>query len=277
MGEPRRRRGWRWLGRGLALVLLASGVLLVAGGPLAWPFDVALNLGPALDEPALRAPADGKCRVVVLQHGLFRTRASLDRLARTLEQHGYEVLNPGYPSTNAPIEAHAARLAAAIRARADGGGRAVDEWLFVGHSMGGLVIQEYLRRGAAVAPRACVYLGTPHRGAVLADLRKHWFVFGLAMGTTAARQLSPGDAFHRRPIPWCERAGAIAGDVGDGNASIPGPDDGTVAVGEATLAGAAAVVRMPHSHTGMSIAAPVLRQVLHFLAKGAFAPVVAGQ
>lgn len=253
-----------------AVAIAGSGLLVLTGGPIAWPFDFAINLGPAIDEPALRAPADGRHRVVVLQHGMFRTSASLGRLARTLERHGYEVLNPGYASTNGSIEDHAARLAEAIAARRRAG--PVDEWSFVGHSMGGLVIEEYLRRPDAVAPRACVYLGTPHRGAILADLRKHWFVFRLAMGDLAARQLSPGDPIHLRPIPYPERSGAIVGDRGDGNASIPGADDGTVGVDEATFPGIAATVRLPVGHTGMTVAPEALRQVLHFLRQGAFAP-----
>jgi pimeloyl-ACP methyl ester carboxylesterase len=259
----------------VAALALAGAVTVVAGGPIAWPFDVLINLGGAVDAPELRAPADGKVRVVVLQHGLFRTHASLGRLARTLEQHGYEVLNPGYASTNDFLDAHADRLAAAVAARASAG--PVDEWCFVGHSMGGLVIQEYLRRPGAVQPRACVYLGTPHRGAVLADLRGEWFLFRLTMGTKAALQLSPGDAFHERSIPWPERSGAIAGDVGDRNPSIPGDDDGTVGVQEATGPGFAANVRLPFGHTRMTVAPGSLRQVLHFLAKGTFAPPAAGQ
>jgi hypothetical protein len=209
-------------------------------------------------------------RVVVLQHGLFRTHASLGRLARTLAHHGYEVLNPGYASTNDWLDAHAGRLGAAVAARAAAG--PVDEWSFVGHSMGGLlVIQEYLRRPGAVTPRACVYLGTPHRGAVLADLRGNWFLFRWSMGTKAALQLSPGDPFHERPIPWPGRSGTVVGDVGDRNRSIPGRDDGTVGVTEATFAGAAASLRVPFGHTRMTVAPPVLRQVLHFLAQGTFA------
>jgi hypothetical protein len=137
--------------------------------------------------------------------------------------------------------------------------------------MGGLVIEQYLRQPGAVVPRACVYLATPHRGAVLADLRKHWFVFRLAMGSAAALQLSPGDALHRRPIPGPERSGVLVGDLGDGNASIPGPDDGTIAVAEGSLPGAAATVRLPLGHTRIALHPDALREVLHFLRRGTFA------
>ncbi|MFY9345273.1 MAG: hypothetical protein WAT39_22475 [Planctomycetota bacterium] len=270
-----RRRWWHWFGGVVAALaaLFAAGVLL--GAPVAYPFDLVHNLGGVVGVATLRAPADGKVRVVVLQHGLFRTARSLGRLQRTLAAHGYEVLNPGYPSTRGTIEQHAVALAAAIETRRAGG--PVDEWAFVGHSLGGLVIEQYLRSPGAVAPAACVYLGTPHRGAMLADLRRHWFVFRWAMGTGAACQLSPGDPLHRLPLPWPERSGAVVGDLGAANPAIPGHDDGTVAVAEAHLPGAKAEVTLPVGHTGLTVADAALHQVLHFLAKGAFAPVPARQ
>lgn len=270
MAAERRRRRWRGLLTATSALLLGAGLAVLAGWPVAWPFDVVLNLGAAPLQPELVAPGDGKVRVVVLQHGLFRTPASLGRLERTLMAHGYEVLNPGYASTNDTIEAHAGRLAAAIEARQTAG--AVDAFAFVGHSMGGLVIQQYLRQPGAVTPWACVYLGTPHRGAVLCDLRKHWFLFRLAMGTSGALQLSPGDPLHRWPIPWAERSGAVVGDLGAGNASIPGDDDGTVGVDEATFEGASAALRLPLGHTRLSFDERAIDAVLHFLRRGTFPP-----
>lgn len=264
------RRRWLRLGSAAtALLACGGGIGVLLGWPVSWPFDVAWNLGAAREQPALQAPADGKVRVVVLQHGLFRSSASLGALARTLRRHGYEVLNPDYPSTRERIERHAERLREVVVKRVAAG--TVDEWSFVGHSLGGLVIEQYLRQPGAVEPRACVYLGTPHRGAVLADLRKHWFLFRWSMGTAAALQLSPADPFHRQGIPWPERSGTVIGDLGAGNPAIPGPDDGTVAVGEARLAGAAAEVVLPCGHTALTIAPAAIDQVLHFLARGAFA------
>lgn len=276
MAEGRHRRRFSSIAiAAFAALLIAFGVGVVTGAPVCWPVDVVMNLGGAIDAPALRAPADGRVRVVVLQHGLFRTEASLGRLERTLRAHGYEVLNPGYPSTRARIADHAARLAAAVDARGHAG--TVDEWSFVGHSMGGLVIHEYLARPQHVTPRACVYMGTPHRGAMLADLRKHWFLFRWTMGTAAALELSPGDARYQQPVPFAAVSGSIAGDIGAGNDDIPGHDDGTVGVDEAALPGAVAAVTLPVNHTWMTVSAPVIVQVLHFLRHGAFAPVAGGQ
>jgi hypothetical protein len=129
-----------------------------------------------------------------------------------------------------------------------------------------------LRRPDAREPVACVYLATPHRGAVLADKRRHWFLFRLAMGDAAAWQLATTDPLHQLPIPFPECSGTVVGDRGSGNPSIPGRDDGTVGVTEATFPGVRASVVVPFGHTGITVAEPVLRQVLRFLRDGAFAP-----
>lgn len=274
MADPiRSRRRRRFLSGCCLGLLLFAGIGVLAGWPVAWPFDLCINLGAVVERPDLRAPADGRVRVVVLQHGLWRTAASLLRLERTLQAHGYEVLNPGYPSTRAPIEAHAERLAAAIAERLASG--PVDAFAFVGHSMGGLVIEDYLRRTDAVTPWACVYLGTPHRGAMLADLRKHWFLFRWAMGETSALQLSPGDPRHQLPIAYGDRSGTVVGDLGEGNLSIPGHDDGTVGCSEATFPGAAASVVLPLGHTRLTFADRSIECVLHFLHRGTFPPTAA--
>ena len=261
----------RWARRALFAVALLGTAFVVAAVlrvPVCLPFDFVWNLGPAVTADDLRPPNDGKVRVVFLQHGLWRTPMSLDRLERSLAASGYEVVNCGYPSTEDRIEGHAQRLRDAVERRVAAG--RVDELSFVGHSMGGLVIQEYLRRDDAREPKACVYVASPHRGAILADKRHHWFAFRLAMGDLAAGQLVTSDAFHLQPIPFGGRSGTVAGDIGPGNGSIPGHDDGTVGVAEATFAGCADAITVPFGHTSIVIRERVLRQVMAFLRDGRF-------
>ena len=275
MTAVRPRSRWRRVAAAVFVAVLVwhFGAVLL-GFAISWPTDYLITLGSAPFRAELQAPADGKRRVVVLQHGLWRTEASLNRLERTLREHGYEVWNPGYPSVRATIEEHAARLRDTVEAIHE---RPVDELSFVGHSMGGLVIEEYLRRPDSRPVQWCVYLAVPHRGAVLADLRKHWFVFQLVMGTKAAMQLSPGDPLHSREIPFRERSGVLIGDKGEGCAAIAGVDDGTIAPGEADLPGARDSLVVPFGHTRITLADDVAHQVLHFLRHGAFAKTAAAR
>jgi pimeloyl-ACP methyl ester carboxylesterase len=244
-------------------------VSVAFGLPPALPFDVAINLGDVAVQDELRAAADGTRRLVVLQHGLWRSSASLGRVERALRAHGYDVLNPGYPSTSCTVQEAAALLHAAIEQAARAETRPV-ALAFVAHSMGGLVVQEYLRGPEARPPWACVYVGVPHRGAVLCDLRKHWWLFRLLMGDRSALQLSPGDPLHQLPIPCLPQSGSIAGDVGAGNDAIPGNDDGTIGVDEATLPGAADAITLDRGHTAIAGSKATVRQVLHFLRHGRF-------
>jgi len=250
-------------------LLMAFGVGCVLHAPVCYPFDYMWNIGGPVVADDLRAKDDDKVRVVFLQHGMWRTSMALDRLERTLAAHGYEVVNVGYPSTEDYIEGHALRLRDTVEARLKRG--KVDEVAFAGHSMGGLVIHEYLRRPDRRTPTACVYIATPQRGAILADKRRHWFLFEMVMGTKSASQLATTDDLHRRAIPFGAQSGTIVGDIGVGNGAIPGRDDGTVGVNEATFDGAAASVTVPFGHTRIVVADQTLRQVLHFLKKGAFA------
>ena len=50
------------------------------------------------------APAQAKDQCVIVLHGLARTASSMAHLADVLSAEGYTVVNPGYPSTQAPIE-----------------------------------------------------------------------------------------------------------------------------------------------------------------------------
>jgi len=262
----------RWLRR---LLLAGSALLLsfligaVARGPVCWPFDFIWNLGPVVDAPDLRVPDDGKVRVVFLQHGMWRTSMALDRIERTLRHHGYEVINTGYPSNSDYLAAHAKRLRDVVETRFARG--KVDEVSFIGHSMGGVVIHEYLRRTDSQKPKACIYIATPQRGAILAGKRRNWFLYEIVMGTKAARQLAMTDPIHKLPILYGDRSGAIIGDVGEGNVDIPGHDDGTVGVSEATFDGVSDNILVPYGHTRIVVMDEVLRQILHFLGRGGFA------
>lgn len=261
----------RWLRRAAVVVAVGGGLFLCAAAlrlPVSRPFDYVCNLGATVEAVALAAPEDGRVRVVFCVHGLWRTSTSLDRLARSLGAAGYEVVNVDYRSTEDFVAGHAAALHDLVEARCQAG--PVDEVSFVGHSMGGLVIQEYLRSEGARAPKACVYIATPHRGAILADKRRHWFAFQWVMGHAAATELVTTSALHRKPIPYGDRSGAIVGDLGPGNAAIPGRDDGTVGVGEASFAGAADTIVLPFGHTSIKLRERTILQVLRFLRDGSF-------
>ncbi len=237
----------------------------------ATPVDWLLNLGRTPRWPELEATAPTLC---VLQHGLIRSAHSLARLERTLRAHGYQVLNRTYWSTRARIEDHAASLARRLERKLAALGPPVPRLVFIGHSMGGLVIRAYLARPDARPAFACVFLATPHRGARLAVVRHKLWPIRLALGRNAPQQLLPDDPLYSwLPAPRAQRIGVVLGARGDGvgwNRHLDGDDDGTVAVAEAQLPEAHDTVVLPLGHTRITTSPAMLRQVLWFLAHGHF-------
>ncbi|MDA1179307.1 MAG: alpha/beta hydrolase, partial [Planctomycetota bacterium] len=93
------------------------------------------------DERQERGLPPLKGRVVLLVHGLGRTRHSMDSMRTHLREHGhYEAMTISYPSMRQEIVEHAAGLKRVI----DHLGPEVFEINFVAHSLGNLVIRQYL-------------------------------------------------------------------------------------------------------------------------------------
>jgi pimeloyl-ACP methyl ester carboxylesterase len=142
---------------------------------------------------------------------------------------------------------------------------------FVGHSLGGLVIYRFFERYPDQQPGRVVFLGTPcleSRAAVqAAQLR---FVSALMGPSVADELLQPRE----RRWAFGRALGIIAGtqSVGLGQfvAGFEEDCDGTVAVSETRLAGAADHITLPVSHMGMLVSPRVARETGLFLANGRF-------
>jgi triacylglycerol lipase len=170
------------------------------------------NRGRRAQAPAAdpTAPAD-PARPVLLIHGYLATRGSLHLLEQRLAERGLIVMS--YPL--GPVNLGDIRDSAGLIARkvesivAQTGILRVD---IVGHSMGGLVALDYLKRlGGRHRVRRLVLLGTPAQGTWSALLGLVTAPLGMA-----SLQLLPGSQFLRelaeRPLP----AGAEVVSIGAG-------------------------------------------------------------
>jgi pimeloyl-ACP methyl ester carboxylesterase len=142
---------------------------------------------------------------------------------------------------------------------------------FVGHSLGGLVIYRYFEHYPDQSPGRVVFLGTPcleSRAAVQAGQLR--FVSALMGPSVAEELLRPRERY------WTfDRAlGIIAGtqSVGLGKflAGFEEESDGTVAVSETRLPGAADHITLHVSHMGMLVSPRVARETGLFLRDGRF-------
>ncbi len=208
-------------------------------------------------------------QLVVLLHGLGRSRHMFSELIKTLEARGYEVADLAYPSTRRPLSAQADDLAALL-GRIEG----VERVSFVTHSLGGMVLRQLLAEERAyqetTAPGRAVLIAPPSQGARLADLLRDLPAYralsgpaGQEITTKAAPKLPPAN------IPF----GVIAGIKGDGagyNPLLPGEDDGVVSLAETRLEGAADYLTVESLHTFIASHPTTIRAVPCFLAKGRF-------
>jgi pimeloyl-ACP methyl ester carboxylesterase len=218
-----------------------------------------------------------KKKVVLVLHGLVRSRESMSGMAEFLAQDDeYSVLNLTYASTRVSIADHAAALQRIITHLGD-----VDEINFVAHSMGNLVIRHLIgdqlveARGLGIDPRIkrIVMLAPPNGGAGIARRFRNNVVFRVIFGKSG-QQLGKEweDLEGRLAVPPCE-FGIIAGGAGDENGRNPlleGDDDMVVTVQETRLKGARDFVVVPAAHTFLMDNPKVRQYAKRFLEKGFF-------
>jgi len=203
---------------------------------------------------------------VIMIHGLLQSSKCMTDMGTRLRDVGYTTIDFDYPSTQLSIPETARNLDRLI-----GSLEGYDEINFVVHSMGGLVVRAYGMEYDDPRIKRMVMLGTPNRGAELADITQQYWLLRTA-GGPAARQLGtrPDGLIPKLAVPRFEFA-VIAGSRGTPagwNPLIPGDDDGTVTVASTRLEGAAdfATVRALHSRLLKSDEAQ--SQTINFLKDG---------
>ncbi len=216
-------------------------------------------------------------KVVILIHGLGRSRASMKELAQYLERESdYSVLSFSYASTRAALSDDANCLEHVIH-HLDG----VEEVSFVAHSMGNLVVRYYL--GNQLANQAevpppfrygrFVMLAPPNNGAAMARRFKDNPIFKLIFATGGRQFTEEWERVQQHLVTPSFPFGIIAGGNAThsgGNPLLEGDDDLVVTVEETRLPGASDFAVLPVLHTFIMDDPTVQQFTLRFLQHGYF-------
>jgi len=211
---------------------------------------------------------------VLFVHGLWMTGAESLLMRRRLAAHGWRLVVLPYSSLAESMDSVARRCAtqAQIIAR-----RTLQPVHLLGHSLGGLVIFRAFEMGLLPAGRfsgeycRVVFLGSPVRGSQSARALAQYGPVRPMLGQMGRSYLPQGVAPRWSFEP---QLGLIAGTrpfgLGRLLGSFNGPNDGTVAVAETRLEGAADHCEVSVTHTGLTMSAEVADQVACFLDSGSF-------
>ena len=243
------------------------GVLL----PL-WMILTGLSNAAAAENPDGRNLDVGRgSECVVALHGLARSAASMKKLVTELEQAGYSVANIDYPSRKFTISelAHSA-VATGLDSCEQHGAEVVH---FVSHSMGGILIRQYLETQSIEHLGRVVMLAPPNQGSEVVDALRDTPGFELLNGPAGLQLGTDAGSIPSTLGPATFDLGVVAGTRSINlllSTYLPDPDDGKVSVASARLQGMCDFLAVGVSHPFIMRDDDVIEQVIHYLSNGQF-------
>ncbi|MDF1758318.1 MAG: hypothetical protein P1U74_08485 [Legionellaceae bacterium] len=209
-------------------------------------------------------------RCVILLHGLARTHFSMSSIESSLKRHHYLVVNKNYPSTRKSIDYIASNYIQEMVDECQS--QKSDKIMFVTHSMGGIVLQRYLKNHKVKELSHIVMLSPPNHGSPLADMLCHNWFYKTIMGPSG-QELTTYNMSKNTNTSKSYQIGIIAGSYNLSPFSkslFHEQNDGKVSVSSSKMLGMKDFIVMPVSHSFMMNNSKVKRQILCFLEYGKF-------
>lgn len=208
---------------------------------------------------------------VILLDGIAHGGYDMGRLARTLNREGYQVLNLGYPSTSLPIsEIAGAYLPEQLATYLPEDGRTVH---FMTHSMGGIVLRQFMNGVGMPRMGRAVMFAPPNHGSEVAERLRDFFFYQWYFGP-AGQEIGIGPESVPLSLPAADfEVGIIAGEISIDPWFDPLFDerhDGKVSVASTRLEGMKDFRVVQSSHYGMHFNREVHTMAMRFLSNGRF-------
>ena len=212
-----------------------------------------------------------KHECVILLHGLARSSRSFDYMGERLSSAGYDVINLDYPSRDQTIEMlvknHLVDVVEACKSIQP------KKIHFVTHSMGGILVRQYLANHDLDSLGHVVMLSPPNQGSEVVDVMGRVPGF-FALNGPAGQQLATNDESLPNTLgPVNYSVGVITGNKSINpilSMLIPGKNDGKVSIKRAKVAGMSDFLVVPHSHPMIMRSDAVIRQTIAYLETGRF-------
>ena len=208
---------------------------------------------------------------VILLHGMGRTKRSMRKLEKHLLGKGYKTLNHGYSSTSKSIKSIAEEEIPAVIAKCRR--QKASKIHFVTHSLGGIVVRQYLQTKFLPKGSRIVMLGPPNHGSEIADYLKGFFLFKWLNGPAGQELGTDKHSVPNTLKPIKAEVGIITGNKNLNpffSGLISGPNDGKVSVESAKLKGMRDFIVLPCNHTFIMKDKAAMKQVVYFLEYGKF-------
>ncbi len=209
----------------------------------------------------LLIPLQAHSSCVVLLHGLARSDSSMIKLADELQKENFKTVNVDYPSTEYSIEELAEKAITPALKQCS----SHDEINFVTHSLGSILVRQYLSDHIIPNLGRVVMLGPPNKGSEVVDELRDIPGFHLINGD-AGMQLGTGEmSVPNRLGPADFNLGIIAGTESINlilSMIIPSIDDGKVSVERTKLKGMNDHIEIETSHPFMMKNKEVIAQVI---------------
>lgn len=196
---------------------------------------------------------------IIILHGLYMHGLVMQPLSHRLRKLGYQTKTLTYNSVKIDEEKVYQTIDEALDPFSPN--------VLVGHSLGGLMIKQYLasRRPSTASISHVVAIGSPLQGASIAERIKE-LGFGAMLGNAPKHGLDLHDDRWR----WPQKLGSIAGTLPLGARPLLLMDnhtlsDGTVTVEETKIAGMTDHLMARSSHTGLIYSRFIAKQIDHFI------------
>ena len=207
--------------------------------------------------------------VVVLAHGLGRSSHAMWKMQDNLEQAGFAVCTINYSTIGVALDDMLEDTRQQIQACVSND----RQTHFVGHSLGGLVIRDYLAQNPADEQHLgkVIFMGTPNHGSEVADHMQDHFLMDI--GGEVSQSLVSGESSLGNQLPMPDYpVGIIAGTKPSfaTKSYFAGANDGLVSVDSAKVDSMNDFIALKVSHTAMRYSRAVSDQAIYYLKHGQF-------